>query len=211
MKTITQNLKWGVVLLLAVAFAACSNSEKNEVVDQIVKQEELTKKIADIIPKQYQDTLSKLGIELNTETDPPNLEGAFSFRPWRLLKSNRPTDSPNMTFTDSKVKFFAQDSDNNIKIIAQNLLNTADTSIVTAISGKGNTFTVYGKVKSVRGTNSAIFGIIISGEKSGTQLNNIRYGLINIDNTNGGTSFIKQGEARAIFDTDQVSESIPMF
>jgi hypothetical protein len=30
-----------------------------------------------------------------------------------------------------------------------------------------------------------MFGIIISGEKDGTQLRNIRYGLINIDNSKG--------------------------
>ncbi len=40
---------------------------------------------------------------------------------------------------------------------------------------------------------------------------NVRYGIINIDNSKGGTIFIKQGEARAVFDTDLVSESIPMF
>ncbi|GAB3920792.1 hypothetical protein [Mucilaginibacter myungsuensis] len=210
MKTFTQNLRWtlATVMVVIVAFASCKKDTQNEAVDAIVKQEELKKKIADIIPKQYQDTLAKLGLVLNTETAPPALEGSFAFKPLRLLKSNRPQDSPNLSFADASVRFFAQDKDNNIKIIGNNLLNTADTSIVTAISGTGNSFTVYGKVKSVAGTNSAIFGIIISGEKNGATLSNIRYGIINIDNSNGGTRFIKQGDARAVFDTDFVSQAI---
>lgn len=204
--------RFKTVLILALCvlmFFACKK-DTDEVVETI-KKEELVKKINDIIPKQYQDTLTKLGISLNLDVDPPNMEGAFSFKPVKLLKSNRPEDPASFTFSDVTIKFLSQDKDNNIKLIGRKLLNDADTSIVTAISGKGNDFTIYGKVKSVGGSNSAIFGIIISGTKDGNLLRNIRYGLINIDNKNGGTRFIRQGEARVIFDADLVSESIPMF
>ncbi len=195
--------------LCVIAFFACKKDNK-EVVEAI-RKEDLVKKINDIIPKQYQDTLTKLGISLSLDVTPPNMEGAFGIKPVRLLKSNRPEDGANLVFTDVTVKFLSQDKDNNIKLIGRKFLTDADTSIVTAISGKGNDFTIYGKVKSVSGANSAIFGIIISGTKDGTLLRNVRYGLINIDNKNGGTRFIRQGEARAVFDTDLVSESIPMF
>ena len=203
-------MKTALFLTLCVmTFFACKK-DREEVVETI-KKEDLKRKINEIIPQQYQDTLAKLGIVLNQEVDPPNLEGAFGIRPLKLVKSNRPQDSPNMTFNDVSVKFFKQDKDNNISLIGKSFVSTADTSIVTAISGKGNDFTVYGKVKSEKNGNSAIFGIIISGSKDGNVLRNVRYGVINIDNSKGGTIFIKQGEARAVFDTDLVSEAIPMF
>lgn len=199
------------MLISAFLFVACKKDKDDNSIEELIKQETLNKKIAEIIPAQYRDTLTKLGIVLNEETSPPNVEGAFAFKPVVLLKSNRPTDPPNLKFTDVSIKFFSQDKDNNIKLITKNLLNSADTSITTAISGSGNNFTVYGKVKSVKGEDSAIFGVIISGTREGGVLRNIRYGLINIDNAKGGNSFIKQGEARAIHDTDQISEQIPMF
>lgn len=196
--------------VMMMIFACKKDNDTNEVVEAI-KKEELTRKINDIIPKQYQDTLAKLGIVLNQEVEPPNLEGAFGIKPLRLLKSNRPQDPANMVFNDVSVKFFTQDKDNNIKLIGKNFVGNADTSIVTAISGKGNDFTIYGKVKAVQGSNLAIFGIVISGVKDGDLLRNVRYGIINIDNSKGGTVFIKQGDARAVFDTDLISGSIPMF
>lgn len=210
MKKITTNFKWLLILLLITAIMACKKKESNEIVENITK-EDLKRKIADIIPKQYQDTLTRLGIVLNQETTPPTLSGAYAFNPVKLVKSNRPEDPASLNFLKVSIKFFSQDKENNIKLISKNLLNDADTSIVTAISGSDNKFTVYGKVKSIGGANSAIFGIIISGEKDGEVLKNIRYGLINIDNSKGGSRFIRQGEARVIFDTDLVSEQIPMF
>jgi len=206
--------KMKTTLLLALCtmmFFACKKDGESDEIVEAIKKEELVKKINEIIPKQYQDTLAKLGITLSHDIYPPNMEGAFSFRPMQLVKSNRPTDPAGMLFKDVQIKFFSQDKNNGIKLISKFLLNDADTSIVTAISGKGNDFNIYGKVKSVSGTNSAIFGIIISGQRDGTLIRNLRFGLINIDGSNGGTRFIKQGEARAIFDADLVSESIPMF
>lgn len=209
MKTFKHSL---LILAFATTLFACKKDKKNTEIVEEIRKEELVKKIADIIPKEYQDTLTRLGIALNLETSPPSLEGgAYLFAPQVLFKSNRKTDLPNMKFNDSRVKFFGQDNDGNIKLIGKYLLNTADTSIVTAISGKGNDFTVYGKVKSVSGSNSAVFAIVISGTKDGTVLKDIRMGLINIDNTRGGNSFIKQGEARVVFDTDKISETIPLF
>lgn len=210
MKTLKRNAKWLIVLGLALSVWACKKDEQSDIVEAI-KKEELTRKIAEIIPQQYQDTIAKLGITLSHDVTPPNLEGAFAFRPMQLIKSNRPTDPAGMFFKDVQIKFFSQDKENNIKLISKFLLNDADTSIITAISGSGKDFTIYGKVKSVSGTNSAIFGVILAGQKDGNVIRNLRLGLVNIDNSNGGTRFIKQGEARAILDTDMISESIPMF
>ena len=201
-----------ILTVCTVVLFACKKDKENEEIVEATKKEELTRKIADIIPAQYQDTLTKLGIVINKDINPPSLSGgAYIYTPMVLFKSNRKEDPANLRFLDSRVKFFDQDADNNIKFIGKNLLNTADTSIVTAISGSGNQFTVYGKVKSVNGSNSAIFAIVMSGSKDGNVLRDIRMGLINIDNSKGGTVFIKQGEARVVSDTDKISESIALF
>ena len=92
----------------------------------------------------------------------------------------------------------------------QYFLHARDTSIVTAISVTGNKFTIYGKVKSYASNNKnyAIFAILISGELDGDKILNLKTGLINIDNKNGGASFIDEGKARIAFDNDFVSPKI---
>lgn len=195
--------------IFALTGIGCKKDEVNELATQEIFQ----KKIADIIPKQYQDSLVKMGIVINQEITPPKLDGAFVLKVLKLVKSNRPTDVPDMVFANIDIKFFGQDADNNIKFIGRSTgtRTSADTSIVTAISGSGKRFTVYGKTKSVINSNSAIFGVIFSGEIDGNVLRNVRRGIINIDNSKGGTAFIKQGEGRVTRDDDLVSESIPMF
>lgn len=195
--------------IFALTGIGCKKDEVNELATQEIFQ----KKIADIIPKQYQDSLVKMGIVINQEITPPKLDGAFVLKVLKLVKSNRPTDVPDMVFANIDIKFFGQDADNNIKFIGRSTGTraSADTSIVTAISGSGKQFTVYGKTKSVINSNSAIFGVIFSGEIDGNVLRNVRRGIINIDNSKGGTAFIKQGEGRVTRDDDLVSESIPMF
>lgn len=211
MKTFKQLL---ALTILATILLGCKKNEKDELVNEANQQEILVKKIADIIPKEYQDTLTNLGIVINQGIDPPKLDGAFILKTLRLIKSNRKGDVPDMNFADIDIKFFGQDKNNNINFVARasgKSGTTADTSIVTAISGSGKQFTVYGKTKSVSGSNVAIFGVIFSGEVDGNVLRNVRRGIINIDNSKGGTLFIKQGEGRVTRDDDMISESIPTF
>lgn len=209
MKTLKQSL-----LILAVATSLFACKKDKDKVDELAKQEILSKKIAEIIPKEYQDSLVKMGIVINQDVTPPKLDGAYILKVLKLVKSNVPTDVANKTFANLEIKFFGQDSDNNIKLISRSGTGnqfTTDTSIVTAISGSGKQFTVYGKTKSVSGSNVAIFGVIYSGEIDGNVLRNVKTGLINIDNSKGGATFIKQGQGRVIRDDDLISESIPMF
>jgi len=209
MKTLKQSL---LILAFATTLFACKKDKDK--VDELAKQEILQKKIADIIPKEYQDSLVKMGIVINQDVTPPKLDGAYILKVLKLVKSNVPTDVANKTFANLEIKFFGQDSDNNIQLISRSGTGnqfTTDTSIVTAISGSGKQFTVYGKTKSVSGSNVAIFGVIYSGEIDGNVLRNVKTGLINIDNSKGGTTFIKQGQGRVIRDDDLISESIPMF
>ncbi|MBB6109171.1 hypothetical protein [Mucilaginibacter lappiensis] len=194
-------------LLSAMMVISCSKSDKVNPSPQDI----LNKKISDILPQKYIDTLAKLGLVVNQGTTPPNVEGAFRIAPLILKNSNIKTDYTGQVFHDASVKFFEQStSDFGIKLVGKFFLNAADTSITTAISGSGNNFTVYGKVKSVSADKSkyAYFGILLSGTKDGTSLKNVTYGIINIDNTNGTGVFINEGQGRVAYDQDGVSESI---
>ena len=202
-----KNLLVLLCLLSAVMVISCSKSDKvNPTPDEI-----LNKKISDILPQKYIDTLAKLGLTVNQGTTPPNVEGAFRIAPLILKNSNIKTDFPGQAFHDASVKFFEQSTkDFGIKLVGKFFLNAADTSITTAISGSGNNFTVYGKVKSVSSdkTKFAYFGILLSGTKDGANLKNVTYGVINIDNTHGTGVFISEGQGRVGYDKDLVSESI---
>lgn len=203
-----------LVVTLAFTLFSCKKDKENEEIVESIKKEQLLKKITEIIPKQYQDSLVKLGIVINQEVNPPALSGAYLLNNLRLIKSNISTDVASKSFSDVQIKFFGQDADNNIKYVSKTSGNNGtanDTSIVTAISGSGKQFTVYGRAKSVNGVNTATFGYIYSGEVEGNSLKNVRFGLINIDNSKGGNKFVQQGQGRVIKDDDLTSETISFF
>src|SRR5215217_866670 len=193
--------------ILAIFVVSCS--KKKELAEEISKQEILNNKIKDIIPVQYLDSLKKLGMEVNSNFTPPNIEGTYAIAPMVLKNTSVPNDNKIGTrYLDGKVQFNSQKSDFSINLLGQHLVRNRDTSIVTAIAGSGNDFTIYGKVRSTIGTNSAIFAIIISGVKDGAAIKNYKMGIINIDDSNGGGNFVIQGRARVAEDQDGISESI---
>lgn len=198
----------GTVSLLL--FSACAKDEKPVLEAPISKKEILTKKIQDIIPENYLDSLKKLGMTIYPEANPPKLEGAYAISPAILLKSSHPRDWPvGHRFTDAKVKFSNQNDNFDIHMLGKDFLRQRDTSIVTAISGSGNNFTVYGKVKSTVGNKVAIFALIISGTKTDIDIQGLKYVLFNIDNSKGSDAdFIPEGFGRMIHDFDGSSALI---
>lgn len=196
-----------ISFLISVVLFSCSKDDKAKGPSN---EEILTKKIADIIPQKYLDTLKILGLDVHQGVTPPNVEGTYHIAPNKLDTSNVPNDVPGTYFSNATVTFSAQSStDFSIHLIGKNFLSDADTSIATAISGSGNDFTVYGKVKSVRNNHSAIFALIFTGTKEGANLKNVRVGIINVDNSQGGTGiFINEGLGRIAFDEDHVSEKV---
>lgn len=168
----------------------------------------LHKKIEDIIPQKYLDTLKVLGLNINTGITPPNVEGSYDIKPYILDTSNIANDpSRGYRFADGILHLSAQSNkDFSIKLIGEHFLTISDTSIVTAISGSGNNFTVYGKVKSVSGNYSAVVAMIMTGTKDGNNISHFKIGIINIDNSNGGSVFIPEGKGRVAHDADFISE-----
>ncbi len=176
----------------------------------LTDEEILNNKISEIIPQEYIDTLIKLGLPINEGTTPVDVTGAYVASPNLLLASNIPTDTKDMKFLDGYFRLFGQNNkDFSINLLGKNFLNKADTSIVTAISGVGNNFTVYGKVKSTSGSSSAIFAILLSGTKNGSTITGLKYGLINIDGSKDAAGvFIKEGQARITYDQDGVGAAV---
>ncbi len=196
------------VLALAFLLTGCKKEEKIAPTDQQI----LENKIQDIIPQKYLDTLKILGLTIHSSTTPPNVEGVYDISPTKLRSTNRPQDIVGSTGFNSKMKLFEQSSDDfSIRLLGKMFLSENDTSIATAISGSGNNFTVYGKVKSVFGGNSAIIAIILSATKDGDALRNVEFGIINIDNSNGGNVFIEEGQGRVWFDSDFISNTTNVF
>lgn len=200
-------MKYIYSCLLAVAavllFFSCNK-------DDVSNEAILNKKIQDIIPQQYLDSLKKIGLEINAGTTPPNVEGVYSIKPFLLDTSNFDDPyQPGYRFTDALVKLYEQsDKDFGIKLLGRNFLRERDTSIATAISGNGDHFTVYGKVKSTNSVGKyAVFAMLFTGVKgSDGSIKGLKMGIINIDNSNGDASFIPQGAGRIAYDADNTSE-----
>ena len=196
---------FALIVGVVLQFAACSKNNDINPSDEEI----LTKKIEDIIPQKYVDSLTKLGFTINKGTTPPNVEGTYLFKPFTIKSSNIPNDSyaPGYVLVDGVVKLYEQStSDFSIKMLGKNFIGSADTSVVTAISGNGNKFTVYGKVKAYRNGGYSFYAFLMSGEKDGNNIKNGIAGIINIDDTHSGPNTIKEGQGRVAFDGDYISE-----
>ena len=193
-----KKLTFITVVLITVFVSSCTKEKQGT-------QEVQNQKIADVIPAKYLDTLKNLGISINEGLTPPNVEGIYEINPVKSKASNVPGDVPgSIFFANAKVKFYEQsNSDFSIRLLGKSILNINDSSISTAISGAGNKFTVYGKVRTYSGSNTAIFGVVFSGEKDGSSIKNVEWGPINIDDSQDPDhAFIKEGQARLQYDTD---------
>ncbi|RZK38445.1 MAG: hypothetical protein EOO90_22315 [Pedobacter sp.] len=211
MKTIKQSSKWFLIAVIAISVVACKKDKNDKEVAEILKQEKLTKKIQDIIPTQYLDSLKKLGLAINTGTNPAIVEGIYSIKPLILKSTNKINDYAIGTrFLDARLMLFEQTDNLDIKLIGKGFLGISDTSIVTAISGTGKDFTIYGKVKAINNNKEAFFAIIFSGTIENNTIKNLSYGLICVSNKNdiNDKTFIKEGQGRVVFDSDFVSDRI---
>lgn len=194
-------------IVICIVLLSCEKSD--EAYELPVDNTTVNQKIAAIVPTQYLDTLSRLGLSTNPGNTPPNLEGTYFINPHTLESSNVPGDRPGYQLLDARVTFSKQNNKNHsIRLIGESLISTRDTSIETTISGSGNKFTVYGKVKSSRGPFYVITAIILTGEKDGNNIKNFRLGIINIDDSKGGELFIREGQGRVGFDRDMISERL---
>lgn len=193
------------MIVIVFTISSCKKEKKAEEIQQ--------QKINEVLPQKYIDTLKKMGITIYEGTTPPIVNGIYLANPTVLVASTVNGDVIGSTFADVKVKLTEQNNtDFAIKLFGKKLLGENDTSIVTAISGSGNNFTVYGKVKAnATPTNYAIFAIVISGTLSADGIVNYQDALINIDNTYGVGYFIPEGSGRLIKDGNNVASTTTFF
>ena len=87
--------------------------------------------------------------------------------------------------------------------------NSKSNSIETSVTaGTGNKFTVYGKVKTVKMNNPAIYtvlGIVHSGELSNGSIKNSHYAFVMLEKNDPNNEYIAVGKARVVIDKDGVS------
>ncbi|UYQ94199.1 hypothetical protein MKQ68_03720 [Chitinophaga horti] len=187
--------------MLVTVLCSCEKSTKLLTTEELVDS-----KIENVIPARYLDTLRKLGLHANRGINPPNIEGNYFIRPHLLDAGNVPGDEHGRRFADAQAIFSTQSNkDFAVNFTGSNFVSRYDTSLATVIAGQGNDFTVYGKVKAVNGEHYAIFGVVISGTRLGSDLRDLRIGIINIDDSHGGGQFIKEGQGRVGYDADDVT------
>ncbi|MFC1226599.1 hypothetical protein ACFE6N_22540 [Pedobacter sp. BG31] len=202
---VVKGCTFALIVGLVLQLAACSKNNDINPSDEEI----LSKKIEDIIPQKYVDSLTKLGFTINKGTTPPNIDGAYLFKPFTIKSSNIPNDPyhPGYVLNDGVIKLYEQSTtDFSIKMLGKNFIGAADTSVVTAISGGGNKFTVYGKVKAYRNGGYSFYAFLMSGEKDGNNIKNGIAGIINIDDSHAGFGTIAEGQGRVAFDGDYTSE-----
>ncbi|WP_231426074.1 MULTISPECIES: hypothetical protein [Pedobacter] len=198
-------------IIVAIVVLGLSSCSKNKELTEEINQAEIQKKqIQQVIPDQYLDSLKKLGLTINTGVSPVNVEGNYAINPLILQSTNIKGDYViGYKFADARVNLSQQKDDFSIKLLGKNFVSSRDTSLVTAVSGTGNNFTVYGKIKSTQGGKVAEFAIIFSGTLENKTIRGFKYGLICISNKNGSdATFIKEGQGRVIVESDGLSTAI---
>lgn len=200
------------ILLLLTFFSACKK-EDTTTPDNVVKEQVQVQQINQVLPQKYIDTLKNLGLTIHNGTNPPIVNGIYICSPLTLKASNIANDNIGMTFSEAKLKIENQNNANfTLNILGKNFLSTSDTSIVSAIAGNGNNFTVYGKVKATNSVGNYIYiAMVMSGTMNGTNIRDFEFGLINIDNSHGEGAFIPEGAARLVYDSDSISVTTDVF
>ncbi len=155
------------------------------------------------------DELISLGLDINTGSNPPNIEGVFNATPFILQASSVNGDTTGSQFPDLSMIFSNQD--NTSLTIDFNGVNGAETydGDGSFISGEGNDFSVFLKVNVTLNGNVAETTFAISGSIEDGGLGDIQVGLIMIDD--GGDpdgAFIENNTGRLLYDSDGFSEEL---
>lgn len=192
-------------VFIFLALFACSDEQDMDIPKPI---DELQKKIAEVVPEQNQTILKDLGINFNSGTNPPTIAGIFRISPKTLQATTvQGGNQSGHVFPDAGIRFFDQTLEN-IKVQGVNFIGEEFLSQNAIIVGTSNNFTVFAKGTATKGSNSAIFDVIITGVKDGNTIRNLKAAYTNINNANGGGQFIPQGTAELIYDSGSNSEAV---
>lgn len=201
MKTIKLVLCLSILMMIG-----CKKDDKSA-----QKEEIQEKKIQEIIPGNYLNVLKEMGMPIHEGINPPDITGIYHISPIMLLKTNITSAGEyevGHRFADGRYSFSSLNkNDFTLKVASKQGPGNSE-STIAAISGSGSHFTVYAMEISTSGTNSAIFAYLYSGILEGSSIKDFKMAFINVDNSNGGIQFIKEGEARITHDEDGISERV---
>ncbi|WP_315087317.1 hypothetical protein [Bacteroides heparinolyticus] len=167
-------------------------------------------KIDEIIPAEFVDKLKELDVPFHEGKNPPIINGCYLISPCVLAKTNIQRDfAIGHRFSDHTIRFYDQDNKTLRIKIEEWQANSKSNSIETSVTaGTGNKFTVYGKVKTVKMNNPAIYtvlGIVHSGELSNGSIKNSHYAFVMLEKNDPNNEYIAVGKARVVIDKDGVS------
>ena len=167
-------------------------------------------KIDEIIPAEFVDKLKELDVPFHEGKNPPIINGCYLISPCVLAKTNIQRDfAIGHRFSDHTIRLYDQDNKTLRIKIEEWQANSKSNSIETSVTaGTGNKFTVYGKVKTVKMNNPAIYtvlGIVYSGEFSNGSIKNSHYAFVMLEKNDPNNEYIAVGKARVVIDKDGVS------
>ena len=166
---------------------------------------ELSTEIKNIVPDATLKIITDLGMPINKGSSPTNLVNYFKVTPFVLKASNRSSDNIGSTYSD--YVFYLHDQDNaklSIKLDYKNGPESG-TGLGGFISGNGNDFSVFIKVRSTNSSGTYADLIhIISGTMTSTGIKNLYFANFMLDNF-GNSGWIANEEGRIFWDSDGTS------
>lgn len=204
--------KYMILSLLAysIIFFGCSSG--NDSGNGLLDSNGLSKDINELVPDSILKVLDSLGMPINTGDSPPNLEGFYLAKPFILVSSNISFDFPGKVFADYYVRFYEQ---NNSKLtVSVDYLNGLENGVGVGsfIVGDNNKFSVFSRVTTTVGADSAFVLNLYSGILGQNGIDSLYVAIFMLDNLgNPSNYFINDGDGRVIYDSDGFSETVTGF
>lgn len=138
-------LKKHSTLLMLVIIAACSfvSCKKS---DNPAPAEVYPTPISNLVPQSMIDSLRARGVNINSGTTPPIVNGVYLMTPDSCTYDNSPGNYTGTIFTDYKFRFSGQDNAAFTVIVEQKALPSgtlSSTPVSVYISGSGNKFSIF--------------------------------------------------------------------
>jgi hypothetical protein len=213
-----------LIAIVAIIFAASSTScKKNDAVilptTPIDSTIGLPQAVINQVPDSIIQKLKDLGMPINEGIAPPNIEGIYLGSPWKLVASNFDDFAVGHLFTDLKVKFNNQNNATREINTQTKAGTTISDETVSFISGHDSVFSVFiiTNFNTISGTDTTDiqqFVRVFSGVKTSNDasVRKLRSALMSLKEIKKTTnSFLKVGQGRLIFDSDELSETQATF
>ncbi len=198
-------LIYAVAILIMMFFVySCTKKDDNK-----VSYSDLDQNVQKIIPEASYNAILDLGMPVNDGTTPPIFENTYLVSPFTLVKTSIVDDYYPIghVFADMTIKYFNQNTVNNTVEI--NYINGGETGVGIGgyISGAGQSFTVFAKMRIYHDVDSADIAMITSGKLTSVGISDFYYANFMLNNYgNPSGYFIGNNTGRLIYDSDGTSE-----